>query len=34
MILFSLGDPETLVQPLASMTDSSIPEDELADFGI
>ncbi|HLR16140.1 MAG TPA: aminotransferase class I/II-fold pyridoxal phosphate-dependent enzyme [Bacillota bacterium] len=34
MISFSLGDPETLVQHPASMTHSSIPEDELADFGI
>lgn len=34
MISFSLGDPETLVQHPASMTHSSIPEDELANFGI
>lgn len=34
MISFSLGDPETLVQHPASMTHSSIPEDELVDFGI
>ncbi len=34
MISFSLGDPETLVQHPASMTHSSIPEEELADFGI
>lgn len=34
MISFSLGDPETLVQHPASMTHSSIPEDELKFFGI
>lgn len=34
MISFSLGDPETLVQHPGSMTHSSIPEDELIDFGI
>lgn len=34
MISFSLGDPETLVQHPASMTHSSIPEDELENFGI
>lgn len=34
MISFSLGDPETLVQHPASMTHSSIPEEELADFGL
>lgn len=34
MISFSLGDPETLVQHPASMTHSSIPEEELVDFGI
>lgn len=34
MISFSLGDPETLVQHPASMTHSSIPEDELGEFGI
>ncbi|MFD1040579.1 trans-sulfuration enzyme family protein [Virgibacillus byunsanensis] len=34
MISFSLGDPETLVQHPASMTHSSIPEEELANFGI
>lgn len=34
MISFSLGDPETLVQHPASMTHSSIPENELASFGI
>src|SRR5699024_12799613 len=34
MISFSLGDPETLVQHPASMTHSSIPEDELQFFGI
>ena len=34
MISFSLGDPETLVQHPASMTHSSIPENELKDFGI
>lgn len=34
MISFSLGDPETLVQHPASMTHSSIPEEELIDFGI
>lgn len=34
MISFSLGDPETLVQHPASMTHSSIPEEELKDFGI
>lgn len=33
-ISFSLGDPETLVQHPASMTHSSIPEDELDKFGI
>ncbi|MFC0302387.1 trans-sulfuration enzyme family protein [Virgibacillus soli] len=34
MISFSLGDPETLVQHPASMTHSSIPEEELIHFGI
>lgn len=34
MISFSLGDPETLVQHPASMTHSSIPEEELKFFGI
>lgn len=34
LISFSLGDPETLVQHPASMTHSSIPEEELADFGL
>lgn len=34
MISFSLGDPETLVQHPASMTHSSIPEDQLGEFGI
>ncbi|MFD2044596.1 trans-sulfuration enzyme family protein [Ornithinibacillus salinisoli] len=34
MISFSLGDPETLVQHPASMTHSSIPENELDNFGI
>ncbi len=34
MISFSLGDPETLVQHPASMTHSSIPEEELTNFGI
>src|SRR5699024_2486069 len=34
LISFSLGDPETLVQHPASMTHSSIPEAELADFGL
>lgn len=34
LISFSLGDPETLVQHPASMTHSSIPEGELADFGL
>ena len=34
MISFSLGDPETLVQHPASMTHSSIPEDDLENFGI
>lgn len=34
MISFSLGDPETLVQHPASMTHSSIPEEELEFFGI
>lgn len=34
LISFSLGDPETLVQHPASMTHSSIPENELADFGL
>lgn len=34
MISFSLGDPETLVQHPASMTHSSIPEEELPKFRI
>ncbi|MGC4377040.1 PLP-dependent aspartate aminotransferase family protein [Fictibacillus sp. Mic-4] len=34
MISFSLGDPETLVQHPASMTHSSIPEEERVHFGI
>ena len=34
MISFSLGDPETLVQHPASMTHSSIPEENLHKFGI
>jgi len=34
LISFSLGDPETLVQHPASMTHSSIPEDELENFGL
>lgn len=34
LISFSLGDPETLVQHPASMTHSSIPEEELHQFGI
>lgn len=34
MISFSLGDPETLVQHPASMTHSSIPEDQLQEFGL
>lgn len=34
MISFSLGDPETLVQHPASMTHSSIPEDQLHEFGL
>lgn len=34
LISFSLGDPETLVQHPASMTHSSIPEEELAVFGL
>lgn len=33
-ISFSLGDPETLIQHPASMTHSSIPENELHKFGI
>lgn len=34
MISFSLGDPETLVQHPASMTHSSIRENERMEFGI
>lgn len=34
MISFSLGDPETLIQHPASMTHSSIPEEELHKFGL
>src|SRR5699024_9765549 len=34
IISFSLGDPETLIQHPASMTHSSIPEEDLKDFGI
>lgn len=34
MISFSLGDPETLIQHPASMTHTSIPEDELHKFGL
>ena len=34
MISFSLGDPETLIQHPASMTHSSIPEEDLPKFGL